>query len=281
MDSFLATTPVLLGRAFLFVTAAFAIKQMSYIIVNGSIFNWIRDGFKRGMRDNVPGSETLHALFTCTLCMTTQLSLWLVTLPTLVVLFVGVVDLQFLPAEGIARFLYTVGFGLMLGFGVGGLATIFMTRTEYPPTKYQRLYRDHTRLQSDYNLLEADLDLLQESYDLLRSQRDSSVSSSINLPVSLEDMTALFDKIDRSCKGIQCLIRRSYCFDDTAADVCAEWVKEKQLTASQHKLLKGKLMPIVELYFSHQWEIANDPVRRAAAIERFYQTLNVQPAAVS
>jgi len=67
-----------------------AVRQISFILMFGSIFEWLRYGvIKRQMKRAKSGLAKmvwgkLHELFTCNVCMTAQVSIWFCALPTTV-----------------------------------------------------------------------------------------------------------------------------------------------------------------------------------------------------
>jgi hypothetical protein len=238
-----------------FAVASLAIKHMSFVIVNGSIFNPIRDSLKRGFRDGVFGAETLHELFTCTLCMTTQLSIWLVGVPaTMLVLFgnLGLI-LPLFPTDTLRVVLYALAFGTSAGFGVGGLATILMTRSEHPPQRYLALLRAHQELQA-------------------RCKEGSTITISGAL-LNVEDLTQVFNNIDAECRGIGCPILRAHCLQNTLRSVLKSWMRLGKLTYRQAMDIIHRLDPPVQAYDNNRWQFAKDTQQRAAFIRELYKTL--------
>jgi hypothetical protein len=244
------------------LTAALAVKQASYVLVYGSIFNWIRNGFKAGMRSRIFGSRLLHALFTCTLCMTTQIALWLVALPiALVVFFYGAdFGLALYPTDSTGRILYAVVSGFCGGMAVAGLATVFMTRTEYPPNRFDELFRKYQELETENLTLRA-------------------ASNGGNVPIiwgkafTHADLVAIFDAIEDGCKGIDCIFALARCNISTFNEGVQEWVRRKGLPMSTAGVLRDKLAPLFSEYRNSQWFIHGNPKARKQLLDELYQKL--------
>ncbi len=133
--------------AALFVTAllALAVKQLAMALMHGSVFDGLRRAVHKRMEQRVPGFLALNQLMTCKLCLSMNVSLWVVVLPaaaigitTNVGALIGLTSSSAFTAFSIilASFLY--------GMAVSGLAKAFWNFLEFPESRYQKCASDLT-----------------------------------------------------------------------------------------------------------------------------------------
>ena len=144
------------------VVCAIAVKQAAYILMHGSIFESLRNWIYSKMEDEVFGFEKLNELFTCKVCMTTQVSIWLISVP---LMFSGL-----LPSMSL----------------IGMMAVLFWNLFEYKVQKFEELRRSYEQRESEImeelsTLHESELAELKESYERqiasMRNSRDVEVAN--------------------------------------------------------------------------------------------------------
>ncbi len=157
------------------VVCAIAVKQAAYILMHGSIFESLRNWIYSKMEDEVFGFEKLNELFTCKVCMTTQVSIWLISVP---LMFSGL-----LPSMSLIGMMAVF---LCVAFAVSGLAVLFWNLFEYKVQKFEELRRSYEQRESEImeelsTLHESELAELKESYERqiasMRNSRDVEVAN--------------------------------------------------------------------------------------------------------
>ena len=102
-------------HAVLVLALAFAVKQVTIIILYGSIFVSVRDYIVR------KGNKTIQQLFSCYLCLSTQLSIWTSLL---------VVCIEWQGCYlGDASIFFFILLWILYSFAVSGLATTIIELT--------------------------------------------------------------------------------------------------------------------------------------------------------
>lgn len=111
---------------------ALAVKQVAYALKDGSVFQWLRSFIYRGSEKGWLGFFTLNQLFTCKLCMSVQVSLWLVFLPALKLVW----DNNLL--QGISGSLWMVALIVAIyALAISGIAQGLWTWLEFPEYRYR------------------------------------------------------------------------------------------------------------------------------------------------
>ena len=118
---------------------ALAVKQLSYALMQGSWFDPLRKRIRAGMRDGRPGLVTLSELFSCKLCMTMQVSLWFIMIPTFVVAMYADVAHSTLGVGSYVGATLTLLFSFLYAMGVSGMALGLWIYLEYPAKRYEAL----------------------------------------------------------------------------------------------------------------------------------------------
>lgn len=120
------------------VMASLAVKQISHILMFGSIFGAMRKAIRERAEAKQLLFVKLHELLSCRLCTTTQTALWTVGLPSLLMGLAGPYnDFLVLWVSGMAS------------FAVGALALGLWTFLEYPSSRYHSLEEAFERFQND------------------------------------------------------------------------------------------------------------------------------------
>lgn len=114
------------------LVSAIAVKHAGYILMYGSIFESLRGFIADKMEEGAFGFEKLNELFTCKVCMSTQVAIWLVAVP---LTLSGV-----LPGGGIL--IKVAGFAV-IAFAVAGVAVWFWNLSEYRVQKFEEQARQY------------------------------------------------------------------------------------------------------------------------------------------
>lgn len=181
-----------------------AVKQASYILMHGSIFLTLRQRIESGMNEDRFGFEKLNELFTCKVCMNTQVAIWLVAVP---LMFSGL--LPNMP------WYCTVATFLLVAFAVSGLAVWFWNLSEFRAQKFE----------VERERCETAMDELRESFQLERQRYESALSELRQSPIvgdvpdgmpenehlTKEQFVKLVTSLESTCRGIGCGYARRDC----------------------------------------------------------------------
>lgn len=238
----------LLGFILLALSASLVVKQLAHLLVYGSIFNWIRDGLKDGMKKKAFGAETLHELFTCTLCMITQLSIWFIAIPLAVIAHFHGEALPFFPESTLLQLAYALALGASAALVVGAFATYFMFRVEYPSTRFKKVY-----------------DELNEAHLYIKDLEAAGIAAGNPLLTS-ETFTRVhlgeyIAAMDNGCKGISCAFARYECRLLRSQRFLTLWGKRENASALVLARLARKLVPIFQEYSGTSGRYRNDAAR--------------------
>jgi hypothetical protein len=136
------------GAIAISILVALAVKQIAYALMQGSLFDPLRRLIRRKMNEGVFGFETLNELFTCELCMTMQVSLWLVLIPaTLVSYQYHLTDLVTL-----------IWVNFVYAMGISGIALGAWRFLEYPAKRYRNVAFELGEAQQTIRLLRSELE---------------------------------------------------------------------------------------------------------------------------
>jgi len=251
----------LLWAGFALIVLGLAVKQISYVLVYGSIFDWIRRLAKQGMESGVPGARKLRELFTCTLCVTTQLAIWLIGLPTGYEVFTHEAALPLHPAALIGRLIYAIAAGAIAAFAVGGVATKLMVKTEYPPKRYNDLFEQH--------------EVLKARYGALAATAKGGAPGMAVASFTLTDLTTLLQGAAATCRGYSCRYLRARCIAEACKNELAKMAGPRGWSAADAAELLGKLAPLLseyrenaEYYLSRDRDVVSE--RYIAFVEELY-----------
>jgi hypothetical protein len=186
---------------------AIGVKQASYILMHGSIFTPLRDWIGNGMRRNWLGFEKLNELFTCKVCMSTQVSIWLVGLPL------------FLDYMASWSRISAIAMSSLVIFAVAGTAVWVWNLSEYRPQKFEAQQRHYTRIISS-----------------LRRKLSEAAPGQTFEPLgdhfTRELFHELLDQLDDRCRGIGCGYTRRGCRLLVQSQFFEQLVKENKLPQS-------------------------------------------------
>lgn len=253
------------------VVFTLAVKQAAFILLYGSVFQWLRDGIK----DRLDQSHDFqyedefrcrvqywfwskaHELFTCNLCMTAQISIWLCAVPvtTMVHLRWSHPLEQFLLYQ-LNWSLEVLGFGFMtfvVAMTVASSAMAWWGLVEYLPT---RLVAEKDFMRKK---LEQELEASTANQQQLATMMASMVKST-QPRIDWEDFHSIIQRLEMGCDDIGCGIRRRECRIDTLDNVVGEYARENQLPRTFAQKLKEALERVIKTY--------NDQKRHYSRSER-------------
>ncbi len=128
------------------VVFGLAVRQAAYILMFGSIFEDLRHGIEERTDSSVL-FQKLNELFTCKVCMTAQVSIWLVALPVTTIAAMRFHAIRFIIGSapwpvGIPVFLIAV---FVIAMAVAAAAVLFWDIIELRRKKFEEQREKYTR----------------------------------------------------------------------------------------------------------------------------------------
>jgi hypothetical protein len=193
-----------------------AIRQISFILMFGSVFEWLRYGvIKRQMKLAKSGLAKMfwgkaHELFTCNVCMTAQISIWFCAIPTTIAIHFRfrhpaeqllATNLSLFVEIGIALFM-----GFMIAMAVAAVALGLWNALSYLPkrlTAEQKYYDQAAKV----------------GHRIQTAETVAQVNSTIEIPTNVglhevftfEDFLGVLSSVGTKCASIGCGAVRSDC----------------------------------------------------------------------
>lgn len=226
----------------LWLVSAFAVKQASYILMNGSVFEWLRIWIVRGAQGRSFLFGKLRDLFNCNLCMTTQVTLWAVAPAGTVMAY------QHLNLET-----WQVPLAFMaIVFGVSGLAIGVWNFTEFR--------RKHFEAQAEY--YEQKIALLQ----------DRLYKGGVFKLISQNHFDEVLDRIEYACKGITCPYRYRDCYREEVPLYLRDMVSRGQIGADLDlALIELALLRVIPEYIRTMWYWSGTPKKKTEIRDSAYK----------
>lgn len=119
-----------------------AVKQIAFILIYGSIFEPLRKKIANKFNSEAKNKllwEKINELFSCNLCLTAQVSIWVVTIPLFGILFLSnyhfLIATFNLNAGIIPEILFNILACFIFAMSVSALAMVIWGVTEYFPKK--------------------------------------------------------------------------------------------------------------------------------------------------
>jgi hypothetical protein len=215
------------------MVSAIAVKHASYILMHGSVFESLRNFIKKQMQDDVFGFEKLNELFTCKVCMNTQVALWMVALP---LLLSG--NLSFL-----GTWMTAPVFAVTL-FSVSGMATWFWNLSEFRSQKFHELEVQH----------QSELAFLRKA--IAKGGSDYGITQTTQLQE--KQFFLIVEAMEKECRGIGCGYRRRTCRQNKAAEMVRRLIKNQTLSPSFEWEGIPALEDVLPGYFSDRWMYKSD-----------------------
>lgn len=250
---------------FVLVTAllALAIKQLSYALYSGSVFEPLRSEVGRRMHRGDFGFNTLNQLLTCKLCVSMQMSLWFVTLPMLVIglrtdalhfLFSGIA----LPVDTVV--MIVLG-SFLYGMAISGMGLGLWIFLEYPAKRFEETaLRLHVAQQTI-----ADLEALLEA-----SGKEVSHMLPVGDILLPDDFRALMESLEDRCWGIGCGYSRRYCRTERVSEWLETWSAGNSLRTRLVPRLRKKLTEVLPEHFRKHSK-KNEATGNTKVFRKLYQ----------
>lgn len=219
----------------LFLTVAgIANKQISFILLEGSIFKWLRD-FIAVKWVAYEGKffiswifAKLHELFNCPLCMTGQIGLWL-TLFLIIVTYKWWPSFVKLRPVTLRKIVLSVAAWFIMAMALAGAGYCWWGILEYK----SRIAESQEQFYAEK------LEILRLS---LTDKNCKKVENQINLwvPLSQKEFLGIFSKIEKDCSNVcPCRLRR--CRQNEMKKLIEKIAKEKRYSAILCQGLMGLL----------------------------------------
>ncbi len=232
--------------------ASAAVKHIADILLHGSIFQGLRSFIARGERRGVFMFGTLHQLFTCLLCMTTQVSFWLAGIPAWIMAY---------QETG------SVGWGVLAAFlatmAIAALAQGWWTALEYAPRRYHAVKRELKESELENDSLKSRL------AQNIRENTGSSSAELLRMALPKETFVRGLEDIARDCANIGCSVRRYYCYMDGIKKFLSA---HPEVSAASHQI-KWAFSHSAESYLNDVHEYRMNAEERVELQNRLYEEL--------
>lgn len=139
------------------ILSIMAIKHIAYILIYGSIFESLRRTLREKSGAGVKGwiFKKINGMFTCNLCMVTQLALWMFTLPLLCLVYnrfeeVGIflnITLKE-PLSGVELFIL-INASLIVWMSTASLSVLYWNLSEFRIERFEKQRAYYERLLSE------------------------------------------------------------------------------------------------------------------------------------
>ncbi len=264
---------------------AVAIKQLGFALVKGSLFHGLRAGFTR--RARAPGFRgfvytKLSELVTCRLCMTMQLSIWLVILPSAALglaidlvptlLVRGGFELASVPAVAL-QLLASV----LYGFGVSGLSLLLWNRHEYPVKRYETAVTELERVIFERDQLRQENEMLRSrdragtrsnhEEERLMNEADRSDAVHAQTLVTEREIVTLLSAVHNASHGIGCGYERRRMRRSKVQEWLRVWGAKSPIHTAYVRTLSGILEQHLPDYFREYSDEDDDRSYAARGVE--------------
>ena len=227
-----------------------AVKQSAFILLHGSVFDWLRVKIKRKMIRYDGGAKgwyyaKMQELFTCNLCMTSQVSFWNVTVPLTVlahlrwdhpVEIIVNAELSFLTES-----LFILLFMFIVTMAISAVAMGIWGVTEYFPKKREEERKLLKEIMNSYSAN------LYSNYSAVIS----GVQESEALNFTKDDFNDLIYEMDLACLSIGCSYSRRDCRENKFERWFNAWAEKQQITyVKLIRQAKAKTEKAMQVYYS-------------------------------
>ena len=245
-----------------------AVKQMSYILIHGSIFAWLRQGITLRAEKRSWFFIKLKELFTCPLCMTTQASLWSIGIPFVILSLFSSWNQRLFAVVMLwyAEIPLVLFEGFLVSMAFAGLGLWIWDLVDYRPEKFRAERKRCERLVSQQIMI------FRES---LRSANGSgSILFQIPTP---EEFLGIMTFIDRECADIGCASSREICRVRAVGQAVDSWSRDRreEIESSSLVLVEQALGNALCGYYRDRWryEESSDSDQRAKTYATFRDSL--------
>lgn len=224
---------LILSLVLLTLLSALAVKHVADILLYGSIFQPLRSFIARKESEDAMFFGTLHQLFTCLLCMSTQVSVWLAGVPAHLITWnlYGNIWLSLFSAFVATMAVATLGMGLW-------------TALEYSPNRFHARGKEL----EEANRKVRELTLMLRSSSALHGARSETA---FEVFLSKDEYFKFLDSSIAKCKNIGCVIRRHFCQVERITEFYDSWSRNNPEVAKEFPLMEGALQRVSLSYFSY------------------------------
>lgn len=244
------------------VLLALAVKQVSYSIESGSIFGSLRIVIRRGSANDSRAFRILEQLITCKLCLTMQVSIWMVGVPLLLLGSVPGWASNFLGVfpDTLAEWtIYTLAC-FIYAIAISGLALAVWNYLEYPVKRFEdTLFRAEEA--------ERKLELLKRQ---MGSDAADLFAAEASTTLSYDDFRSFINFVNRECRGIGCGYRRRSCRAEAVTKWLEDWMEEHPDLISVVGALREELDELLRRYFRHFSEY-DEEIEDEGAFKKLYE----------
>lgn len=197
-----------LTNSALVILASLGVMQAADILVNGSIFESLRNNISRRSEENRPMFKVLNQLFTCMLCMCTQAALWLTWIPA-----------SWITYRAFGNLAVSILSGFVAALAIAGLALGIWMLFQYSPRRFHDLKNRNLMLEKRVRGLSQAL-----THGVVTDNDRQELRAALSIEVLGEAVAVL-----NLCNNIGCSIMRAYCLHDGADLWFRRWVDNNSI----------------------------------------------------
>lgn len=243
------------------ILLALAIKQVSEALIYGSVFKSVRRFIKQNERQGIFGFGVLNDIFSCKLCMTMQVSLWVVALP----LFIGGNYFNVLfEAVGERASWATVEVFFLLGVFLYAMATSSIALAlwnffDYPAKRYEDLVE---RMREANRTIE----------DLRANTLQSDTPAIKTELLSFSDFRKFMMEVNAKCSRHGCGYARRDCRSEAIAGWLKEWARDRPDRRRKLPDIRDTLNDLLPDYF-RQYSDSDRDIEDEDAFRDLYRSV--------
>ena len=249
-------------------------KHASFILMHGSVFEWLRAWVRRGTKETTGRKQwmfkKLHEIFTCHLCMTTQVSIWTVALPLMTILalrYPGMLSHLTVRDMPMATEVVFFPFAWFIASIVNAaVAMAFWNLTEHLPEVKKEMERHHRTNEEAAAAMVAETERHNQSLEIVAAQQVLTHQES-KTPVAFEDFQKMIDMMAGDCDGIGCGYGRRDCRVKGVEDFAKDLADRESLSYSQRTKLQRLLSRAARRFNQLRYDITGDVERADRAWE--------------
>lgn len=236
----------------MFLVASLAVMNIADVLVNGSIFEGLRSAIAYRRDRGQWLFKILNQLFTCMLCMSTQVALWIIAIPAAVILH-----------EHTNNWLAAASLGALVAMAVAGFSLGIWMAFQYSPKRFHALKQENDMLWMKLEELER-----------MKTQRSQSKKNrqTFRTAFSLEVFGQLIESAEAKCSDIGCSVMETYCSFDVWRAWYAPWAEENPISTNFPGFTE-QLVPALLEFKSHARGYSKGSSERAELLRWHYENL--------
>lgn len=269
------------------VILGLAVRQMSFIILFGSIFQSLRDWIAEKYYHSAEYSFNkrfwlkINQLFTCHLCMTAQVALWTTMF---IIIFLTIVKSHFLinvlefKVNLFPEVIINIGFIFIFAMATAALAMGFWNLIEYFPKKLamqKEFLRKYLEFEMEKNEIQSEW---QEQREVLRRELENEIEvlfrsgverkvmdivilkkEEITLLFTISNFKQLIEKLSKHCDSIGCSKAKKDCRAEVSRKYIQTWCLENGILSLRYKSRMQKVAD--ETMRKYYTEYKNEEIR--------------------